>query len=65
MAGGKGEHLSKGRFSLASPLTVSGQSFCRPRERATCRNSQWALNSHLEIGHWWSDQCHIGCFKYS
>ena len=22
-------------------------------------------DGHLEIGHWWSDQCHLDCFKYS
>ena len=42
-----------------------GKSFYRLREGAPCRNSQWALNSHLETDHRWSDQCHIGCVKYS
>ena len=30
-----------------------------------CRNSTVSSDSHLEIGHRWSDQRHLGCFKYS
>ena len=41
------------------------KSFCRLREGATCRNSTVSSDSHLEIGHQWSDQCHLDCFKYS
>ena len=35
------------------------------KEAATCRNSTDSSDSHLEIGHQWSDQHHVGCFKYS
>ena len=41
------------------------KSFYRQRERVTCRNIRVSADSHLEIGHWWSDQCCLGCFKYS
>ena len=33
-------------------------------EGATCRNSTVNFDSHLEIGHPGSHQCHLGCFKY-
>ena len=26
---------------------------------------QYSPESHLEIGHWWSDLHHLDCFKYS
>ena len=42
-----------------------GKSFYRLREEATCRNSTVSSDSHLEIGHQWSDQYHLDCFKYS
>ena len=42
-----------------------GKSFCRQKERAACRNSTVNPDSHLQIGHWWSDQSHLGGFKYS
>ena len=42
-----------------------GKSFYRLREGATCRNSTVGSDSHLEIGHQWSHQCHLDCFKYS
>ena len=32
---------------------------------ATCRNSTVISNSRLQIGHQWSDQHHLGCFKFS
>lgn len=31
----------------------------------TCRNSTIISNSPLQLGHQWSDQHHLGCFKYS
>ena len=31
----------------------------------TCRNSTVISNSHLQVGHQWSDQHHLGCFRYS
>ena len=47
------------------PLTIGGKSFYRRREGATCRNSTVSSDSHLELGHWWSDQRHLDCFRYS
>ena len=47
------------------PLTVGGRSFYRQRQRATCRNSTVSSDSHLKVCHWWSDQHHPDCFKYS
>ena len=35
------------------------------REGATCRNNTVSSDSHLEIGHQWSDQRHLDCFRYS
>ena len=32
---------------------------------ATCRNSVVISNSHIQIGHWWSDQHYLECFRYS
>ena len=32
---------------------------------AACRNSIVISNGHLQIGHQWSDQHHLGCFKFS
>ena len=46
-------------------LTIRRQSFYRQREGATCRNSTVSSDSHLEIGHRWSDQGHLDCFRYS
>ena len=46
------------------PLTVGGRSFYRQRQRAT-RNSTVSYDSHLKVCHWWSDQHHPDCFKYS
>ena len=40
-------------------------SFYRQKERATCRNSTVSSDSYLQIGHWWSDQHHLGCFRHS
>ena len=41
------------------PWQAVGESFYRPREGATCWNSTVILDSHLQIGHWWSDQRHL------
>ena len=41
------------------------KSFYRQRERVACRNSRVNADHHLEIGHQWSDQLHLDCFKYS
>ena len=30
-----------------------------------CRNGIVSSDSHLETGHWWSDDFHLDCFKYS
>ena len=65
LATGVGEDrcLSKG----GSPSTDNqrGKSFYRLREGATCRNSTVCSYDHLQVGHWWSDQLHLDCFKYS
>ena len=55
---------SKGRLPAPPPQSM-GKSFYRWREGATCRDSTVSSDSHLEIGHWWSDQRHPDCFKYS
>ena len=40
-------------------LTISGQEV-EGGEGATCRNTTISSDSHLEIGHQWSDQHHLG-----
>ena len=40
-----------------------GKSFYRQKEGATWRNSTVSSDSHLQIGHWWSDQSHLNCFR--
>ena len=42
-----------------------GKSFYRQKEGAACRKSRVSSHSHLQIGHQWSDQHHLGCFRYS
>ena len=42
-----------------------GWSFYRQREGAAYRNCTVSSDIHLEIGHRWSEQCHLGCPKYS
>ena len=59
----EGGLVSKGRFLHRSQS--GGKSFYRRREGASCRDSTVGSDGHLEIGHWCSDQRHLGCFKYS
>ena len=50
------------------PPTTNGQlgkSFNRQMEGAIDNSSTVSSDSHLEIGPEWSDQHHIGCFKYN
>ena len=65
----KGGQTSVQRRTPPSPAPSTshqwGRSFYRQQERATCRSSTVSPDSHLQIGHWWSDQHHLGCFKYS
>ena len=60
--GAEGGRLPKGRLP---PPTVSGQELLQAEGGATCRNSTVSSDGHLEIGHWWSHQHHLDCFKYS
>ena len=66
LAAGKGGQTSVQR-QTPHPSTGNqwGKSCCRQKERAACRNSTVNPDSHLQSGHWWSDQSHLGCFKYS
>ena len=57
-------HLSKGQLPQPPPREW-GESFYRQRGAvAICRNSTVISNSHLQIGHQWSDQHHLDCFQY-
>ena len=50
--------------SLSTPQPqAAGEGFYG--EGATCRNSTVSSGSHLEIGHQWSDQHHLGCSRDS
>ena len=64
-----GGHLSKGRFFLPYKQRVKAfidrACVCGEGEGTACRNSIVISNSHLQIGHQWSDQYHLGCFKFS
>lgn len=59
----EGRHLPKGQL----PYTGSqwDKSFHGQKEEATRRNSMVVFDSHLQFGHQWSNQCHLGCFRYS
>ena len=50
----KGHEILKGSFRG-----------CKWREWATCRTAQSTLTINLNLVMWWSDQCHLDCFKYS
>ena len=60
-----GRHLSEGR--LPPPSNQWGKSFYRQSGGwgATRRNSTVISNNHLQSGHQWSDQHHLGGFRSS
>ena len=47
------------------PSNQWGKSLYRQKEWATGRNHTVRSDSHLQIDHWWSDQHHLGYFRYS
>ena len=48
------------------PQQAGGESFCRQSwGEGTCRNSTVISDNHLQIGHRWSDQHHLDCFRNS
>ena len=64
---GVGGYLSKGHTPTPTPNKQGTKSFYRQKcEAATCRDSTSSnfSNSH-QIGHQWSGQHHLGCFRYS
>ena len=63
-AGGEGEDACP-KVDSPHALTVSEQHLLKAREGAPCRNSTSNSEGHLEIGHQWSDQHHLDCFKDS
>ena len=48
----------KGKLALFQMLATGGVG-------TICRNSTVISESHLQSGHQWSDQSHLGCFRYS
>ena len=56
----EGGHLSKGWLPS---LAISEQELYREQEGAPSKNSTVSSDSHLQIGHRWSDQCHFDCFS--
>ena len=62
-ATGQGRPLSKDQLP-PPPGQAVGKSFYRQREGAMVRNSIVSSDSHLQLGHLWSDQRHLGCFGY-
>ena len=59
----KGRHLFKSQLPPAD--NQWGKRFYRQNEGAICRNSTVSSDRHLQIGHQWSDQLHLDCFRYS
>ena len=53
------------RLTLPRPAPSGKRFLDRRAGRATCRNSTVSSDSHLQIGHQWSDQRHLDCFRYS
>ena len=41
-----------------------GKSFYKQKEGVICRNSAVSSDSHLQIGHQWSDQHHLGNLQF-
>ena len=55
---------------LTPPQGISGARAFIDRSQvagvaATCSNSSFISDSHLQIGPWWSDQHHVDCFGCS
>ena len=63
--GGVGGQMPVQRPTSPAPRQSGSKSFYRQREGATGRNNTVSSDSHLEIGHRWSDQRHLDCFRYS
>ena len=59
--GGAGKYLCKGQLSLWQPMGQELFFFLRQKEGATCKNRTVSSDSHLQIGHRWSDQQRLGC----
>ena len=53
------------RMTKPLPTTIEWQEFYRQTDGPTGKNNTVSSDSHLEIGHQCSDQCHFGEFKYS
>ena len=60
----QGEQTSVQRLT-PDPLATSGaRTFIDRRRGLHTEMAQSALTVG-HIGHWWSDQCHVGCFRYN
>ena len=58
--------LGGGRVQRADACPTDNQVMLLQREgEGYSRNCTVRSQSHLEIGHWWSDQRHLDCFMYS
>ena len=64
-----GERVTDDCSKADSPHTGNqwGKMFYREKWRGvtTCRNSTVISDSHFQTGYQWSDQHHLGCFRYS
>ena len=45
------------------PLASGGETFHRLRPEPPCRNSVVSSDGHLQVGHVWSEQHHLHCFR--
>ena len=55
----------KGRCLSKYPTTLIPTRVLKWKEGVTCWNTTVSFDSSLEVGHQWSDQHHLDCFKYS
>ena len=60
---GEGGLLCRGQHPPPALLTIKGKSFYILLGEGG--DFMQKTHSQLEIGHWWSEQHHVGCFKYS
>ena len=63
--GGGGGQMSVQKWTPPSTDNQGGKNIYRLREGAICRNSTVHSDDHFQVSHWWSDQLHLDCFKYS
>ena len=64
-AGGGGGRTPVQRPTPPSPDNQGARAFVDRGRGLHAETAQPALTVILKIGHRWSDQCHLDCFRYS